>query len=370
MLARKDRNFEARRAGSTVVRWESPESAAKQFKPKLGADTRSGGSLPWRMENDEWVADAATSLVTYAALSRDGQWLAWMEQRPNEAKIVARAWKVGGDAPTELPAQSGQTVGVAIANDGTLAYGQAVAGQPVDILLGRVRIDNTPDTRDRTVCLAFSPQRNWLIAAGTAAGGKLRAYTIKQAPPGGPLSATPSGPWENPFEAPNSHQSGQITACDISDDGSVVVGSDDGQVRLRRPGAKWIDLTENPTYRLAAPVEDVAIDRMGQHVSALSAWQPFDCSRPGLPGQALRVWNVAPSNDSGSIPISSVCFPNQVVLGVGDLRANKQGEPGVMLVTGRGSRWHRCPGCARAIETPEAMRDRLLERAKIAGAQR
>jgi hypothetical protein len=116
-------------------------------------------------------------------------------------------------------------------------------------------------------------------------------------------------------------------------------------------------------------VEDVAIDGTGQHVSALSAWQLFDCSRPGLPGQALRVWNVASTNDSLSIPISSVCFPNQVVLGVGDLVPNELGEPGVMLVTGRGSRWHGCPGCARGNETPEAMRDRLLGRAKMTGAQ-
>jgi hypothetical protein len=178
-----------------------------------------------------------------------------------------------------------------------------------------------------------------------------------------------SGPWEKPFEELNDQRSRQITACDISDDGAVVVGNDEGQVRLRRPGGTCLDLTERATFRLAAPVEDVAIDRTGQHVSALSAWQLFDCSRPGLPGQALRVWNVAPSNDSLSIPISSVCFPNQIVLGVGELVPNERGEPGVMLVTGRGSRWHGCPGCARANETPEAMLARLIDNAKKAGAQ-
>jgi hypothetical protein len=40
-----------------------------------------------------------------------------------------------------------------------------------------------------------------------------------------------------------------------------------------------------------------------------------------------------------------------------------------MLVTGRGPRWHGCPGCARANETPEAMLARLVEDAKKAGAQ-
>ena len=373
MLARKDRTFEARRAGSTVVRWESPESAAKQFSktfaapPRSGRDTPSGNVLPWRIEDGEWVADNKISLVTYAALSRDGKWLAWMEQRPYEAKIVARAWRIGGDTSAPIPAQSGQPVSVAIANDGTLVRGQTVGGQPIEIVIDEMHVDSL-DARDRTVCLAFSPQRTWLIA-GSVPGGRVRAYTIKREPTSGALSAVASGPWETPFDERNDQRARRITACDISDDGAVVVGSDEGQVRLRRPGGAWLDLTERATFRLAAPVEDVAIDRTGHHVSALSAWQLFDCSRPGLPGQALRVWNVAPSNDSLSIPISSVCFPNQVVLGVGDLVPNERGEPGVMLVTGRGSRWHGCPGCARADETPEAMRARLVEDAKKAGAQ-
>jgi hypothetical protein len=373
MLAKKERTYEARRAGSTVVRWESPESAAKQFSktfatpPKSGTDTPSGKGLPWQMENGEWVADNTISLVTFAALSRDGKWLAWMEQRPNEAKIVARAWKIGGDTPTQVPNQSGQPVSVAIANDGTLVHGQAMAGQPVEIHLNGVRIDIL-DARDQTACLAFSPGRQWLVA-GTVPGGRVRAYAVNREPTSGALSAVASGAWEKPFDEMNDQRSRQITACDISDDGAVVVGSDEGQVRLRRPSGAWLDLTERAIFRLAAPVEDVAIDRTGQHVSALSAWQHFDCSRPGLPGQALRVWNVAPSNDSLSIPISSVCFPNQVVLGVGDLVPNERGEPGVMLVTGRGTRWHGCPGCARSNETPEAMLARLIEKSKTAGAQ-
>jgi hypothetical protein len=75
-------------------------------------------------------------------------WLAWMEQRPNETRIVAQAWKVGADPPTQLPAQAGQAVSVAIANDGTLVHGQAVAGKPVEIILDGVRIDSL-DARDR-----------------------------------------------------------------------------------------------------------------------------------------------------------------------------------------------------------------------------
>ncbi len=313
MLARKDQKYDARRAGSTVVRWESPESAAKQFSktvaasPKAGADTPSGKSLPWRMENGEWVGDNTISLVTYAALSRDGKWLAWMEQRPNETKIVARAWKIGADTPAQLPTQSGQPVSVAIANDGTLVHGQAVAGQPVEILLDGVRVDSL-DARDRTACLAFSPQRHWLIA-GTVPGGRVRAYAVHREPTTGVVSAAASGPWEAAFDKTDDQRPRRITACDISDDGAVVIGSDEGQVSLRRPSGTWLNLTERATFRLAAPVQDVAIDHAGQHVSALSAWQLFDCSRPGLPGQALRVWNVAPSNDSVTIPISSVCLP-------------------------------------------------------------
>jgi hypothetical protein len=373
MLASEDRKYEARRAGSTVVRWESPKSAAKQFSksyalpPKSGIDMPSGKSLPWQMKNGEWVADNTGSLVVFAALSRDGKWLAWMEQHPGEAKIEARAWQIGGDTPTQLPKQPGQPVSVAIANDGTLVHGQAVAGQPVEIHLNGVRIDIL-DARDRTACLAFSPGRQWLVA-GTVPGGRVRAYKVNREPTTGAVSAVASSPWEKPFDETNDQRPRQITACDISDDGAVVVGSDEGQVGLRRPGGTWLDLTERATFQLSTPVEDVGIDRTGQHVLALAAWQAFDCSRPGLPGQALRVWNVTPSNDSWGTPISSVCFPNQVVLGVGELVPNERGEPGVMLVTARGPRWHGCPGCARSNETPEGMLARLIENAKTAGAQ-
>ena len=347
-----------------------PTSAAKQFAKnyaKAGADIPSGKNLPWQMKNGEWVADNTNSLVFYAALSRDGKWLAWMEQRPYEAQIVARAWEIGGDRSTQLPNQSGQPVSVAIADDGTLVDGRAVAGQPVEIDLNGVRID-VLDQRDRTLCLAFSPGRQWLVA-GTAPGGRVRSYAVKREPTTGVATAVPTRPWEKPFEEMNDRLPRPITACDISDDGAVVVGTDEGQVRLRRPDGTWLDLTERATFRLVAPVQDVAIDLAGQHVLALAGWQLSDCSRPGLPGQALRVWNVAPSNDSWSIPISSVCFPNQVVVGVSDLVRNERGEPGVMLVTARGTRWHGCPGCARSNETPEAMLARLIKDAKTAGAQ-
>ena len=372
LLAAQDRKYQARRAGSTVVRWESPTSAAKPFStiafpPKSGTDIPSGKSIPWQMKNGEWIADSTNSLVFFAALSRDGKWLAWMEQRANEAQIVARAWQVGADAPTQLPNQSGQPVSVAIANDGTLVQAQAVAAQRVEIHLNGVRIDAL-DARDQTACLAFSPGRQRLVV-GTVPGGQVRVYEVNREPKTGVVTAVAPGPWEKPFDEMNDQRQRQISACDISDHGAVVVGTDEGQVRLRHPGGAWLDLTERPTFRLAAPVQDVAIDGTGQHVLALAAWQLSECSRAGLPGQALRVWNVAPSNDSGSIPISSVCFPNQMVLGVGELVRDQRGEPGVMLVTARGPRWHGCPGCARPNETPEAMLARLIDKAKTAGAQ-
>ena len=174
------------------MRWESPESAAKQFAktvatpPKSGGDSPSGKSLPWRMENGEWVADSTNSLVIYAALSRDGKWLAWMEQRPNETKIVARAWKIGGDTPGAASR--------AVRSSGQCGHRQRRDARPwpsgraaslSKSFIDGVRIDSL-DARDRTVCLAFSPQRNWLIA-GTVPGGRVRAYTVKREPTSGKL---------------------------------------------------------------------------------------------------------------------------------------------------------------------------------------
>ena len=313
------------------------------------------------------MADNTTSLVFFAALSRSGKWLAWLEQRPNEAQIVARTWEIGSETSTQLPNQSGQPVSAAIADDGTLVSGRAVTGQSVQIDLNGTRID-VLDPRDRTVCLAFSPGRQWLVA-GTAPGGRVRSYAVRREPTSGVITAVAARPWENPFDETKDRIPRPITACDIGDDGTAVVGTDEGQVRLRRSNGTWLDLTERATFRLSAPVQDVAIDLAGQHVLALAGWQLSNCSRPGLPGQALRVWNVAPSNESWSIPISSACVPNQVVVGVSDLVRDERGEPGVILVTAHGTRWHGCPGCARSDETPEAMLGRLIKDAKTAGAQ-
>ncbi len=371
--ARQFLKYQARRAGSTVVRWESPTSAADQFRKsyalrsKSGADLPAGKDLPWQRKSNEWVADARNALVIFAALSRDGTRLAWMEQlRPDETDIVARTWDIGGAKPPQLSKQPGQVVSVAITNEGMLAHAQVLAGQPVELHLDGSRID-VLDVNDQTACLAFSPDGNWLVAGG-APGGAVRAYRIKR-PTAGIVTAAPSSPWEKPFDETNDQRPRPIAACDVSNEGAVVVGTDEGQVKFRRPGGTWLDLTERATFRLAAAVQDLAIDRTGQHVLALAAWQLTDCSRPGLPGQALRVWDVTPRNQNWSIPISTVCLPNQVVVGVGELTTDARGEPGVMLVTARGTRWHACPGCARSDETPEGMLARLKESARKAGAQ-
>ncbi len=372
--ARQFLKYEARRAGSTVVRWESPANAAEQFRRnyalrgKPGADVPGGKESPWERKGDEWVADAKNALVIFAALSRDGTRLAWMEQqRPDETKIVARTWEIGRAKLPQVPKQSGQVVSVAIANNGMLAHGEVRAGQPVELRLDGSRID-VLDAIDQTACLAFSPDGNRLVA-GTVPGGEVRAYAVKREPTTGIVTVTPSSPWEKPFEDLNDQRPRPIAACDISNAGAVAVGTDEGLVKFRRPGGTWLDLTERATFRLASAVQDVAIDRAGQHVLALAAWQLTDCSRPGLPGQALRVWDVNARNQGWNIPISTVCLPNQVVVGVGELRTDERGEPGVMLVTARGTRWHGCPGCARPSETPEAMLARLIENAKKAGAQ-
>jgi hypothetical protein len=371
--ARQFLKYQARRAGSTVVRWESPTSAAEQFRKDYalrsasGADLPAGEDLPWQRQGDEWVANAKSALVIFAALSRDGTRLAWMEQlRPDEAGIVARTWEIGGAKPPQVPKQFGQVVSVAITNEGMLAHGQVRDGQPVELHLDGSRIDAL-DANDETACLAFSPDGSWLVAGGVP-GGAVRAYRI-QRPTIGIVTAAPSGPWEKPFDEMKDQRPRPIAACDISNDGAVVVGTDEGRVKFRRPGGAWLDLTERATFRLAASVQDVAIDRTGQHVLALAAWQLTDCSRPGLPGQALRVWDVTPRNQNWSIPISTVCLPNQVVVGVGELTADARGEPGVMLVTARGTRWHACPGCARPDETPDAMLARLMDSARESGAQ-
>ena len=131
MLASQDRKYQARRAGSTVVRWESPESAAKQFSKT--SPPRSAGyafrARPAMADGKRRVGGRQQDQPGLLCRAFPRWQVACVDgAAPKRSEIVARAWEIGGDTPTQLPNQSGQPVSVAIANDGTLVRGQAVDG--------------------------------------------------------------------------------------------------------------------------------------------------------------------------------------------------------------------------------------------------
>jgi hypothetical protein len=157
-----------------------------------------------------------------------------------------------------------------------------------------------------------------------------------------------------------------LTTCAVGNEGVLVVGNSDGQVWVWARGQQvWQDLTRLATFQFASPVKTVTIDPEERHVVALADWQPNSCSRPGLPGQALQVWDLRLPIDARDIPVSKACFPNQAILGIGEM-AIRDGDLHVPLVTARGTRWHECPGCAMTGETEEQILGRLEKAASYA----
>ena len=107
----------------------------------------------------------------------------------------------------------------------------------------------------------------------------------------------------------------------------------------------------------------------GWRVAALGGQQVNGCTSPGLPGQALRIWEegLTPT------PAGNTCFPNEVIAALGDeaacaeTGASEEGggrSAGLCLIGPRQNRWHECPGCTRDGESPEAALKRLLEQAE------
>jgi len=376
--ALRNRAYTARRAGDTVVRWKLPSNPANGGRSAVDVPegAASEGDIPWKSENGEWVAkpQGGTVIIT-AALSANGQQLAWIEQRQAPATTaghgaalrmapqnIAFAWKIGDAKSRQISSNDQQAIAVAIASDGSFAYGHATQGSPAHVNvngkdIAGIEVDGYP-------CLAYSADSKAIVIAAT--GGRVWTYrSIGQKPTsGGGTGAASLNELQNPLATDASRI--KITACDVGDSGTVVLGTSEGQVLMHLQSATWQDLTEVAAFRLASAVQDVLISGDSHYVTALAAWQLTSCGRPSLPGQSIQIWDTTLSREQRSTPISSVCLPNQLVLAVGEVRINSKGAPAVKLVAGSpaDARSLECLACARTDETPSGVLERLVAKAK------
>jgi hypothetical protein len=106
---------------------------------------------------------------------------------------------------------------------------------------------------------------------------------------------------------------------------------------------------------------------------ALGPWQLTNCTRPGLPGHGLRIWDLKLHEEGEHTPVSNTCLPNEVVLATGPFRLqegeDQRWELRLLPHELHAEPWQTCRGCPLADEKAEGVLQRLLEEAESRRAQ-
>lgn len=394
-LRRKDSQVVIESAGGVpVIRRYPAEFALEKFRFRRaglqGKTVLCGDGTVQSADNPgEGICVEDQSAGVEVALSPSAKFKAVMTREESRAKISVEKVSVGdGGAPsgsTDVePKEVTGSLGVgsvfAIDDQGRLAYFRGSGGKDSELMIAE-RLSSQGATPTQAMidggptCLSFSPQGGYLVVGTTNSGYRYAVKTGKPISPDADVKKV-------------ERISAAVTACAITDDGAAVFGLKDGGVLYFDRDFKQTELTKRVVYRLPAEVKAVRIDDgdSGRRVTALGAWQPNNCLYPALPGQALRVW-VLDDKETGTIPVSTICFPNQPVLALGgwttkplpatpsrDAVSSGQAGAGaiasgdgIRLLLPQGVRWHSCPACRLKDESASDMQKRLVKLAEEKG---
>jgi WD40 repeat protein len=223
------------------------------------------------------------------------------------------------------------------------------------------KIGNNPVQNEDLTCLSFSPDGK-LLVVGTQ-GGSL--HLLKKI--------------DNNFDsiqfsgkADFKTQTNIVKDCAVSDKGTVVGGFGDGNVWLM-----WLDKEEDKSpqkvqlsgeaYQVRVPVKALSMDAKGKYVAVLSEWQPSGCTRSGLPGQSIRIWDLESKEPKEQVtPVSVQCFPNRRITTIGAITAPDNPVENMWLPVMFGEQLERVPclACARPKESSDEVLERLRSEAK------
>jgi WD40 repeat protein len=356
-LTDRERDFGSRLASKTLILWNTSD----------GSDSETN---VWKKEHTDdsfnhFVAHSPSKDgIRVAALSPSGQQVVWVEpvnqQEDQKPKYEVRLFDTSNGSQKKVRDESSDRLWIAVNDKGLTAIATGnelrLSGDPIKFT-------------ERIVCLGFSPDNNNLVVGMEK--GKLRL--LKGSPPQGP-----------DLERDQMLPPSPVTACAVANDGTIVGGFADGSVWVFKPGSspKSVRLSSRAIYQLAVPVKAVSLEEKDQgkqphHVAALWEWQANGCTRPGLPGQSVQIWELQHVWDGKPEeqppPVSIMCFPNQRVTTIGSIRLIKDGgeiiDVQLPVVLGNQVKLIPCRGCARGDETATQILTRLKEEAKKLGAQ-
>lgn len=374
--------------GSTIRRYPARADPSPISMMARGATVIGWSPDPLKDSVDQWdrtengfLEPQGRKAIAGAALSSDGTWLAWIDgKRVVRSKGVAGG---GGGNPEEAFDHKDNFAPrlIAVSKDGLLAFSQGPApdtGRPqLHIGKGGEGKGRAPDSWRRIdmelshgqpTCLNFSSDGKSLVV-GTEFG-HVRIVDIAE-----------SGSSFSKIHPPMRKASDRITACDIAADGAVALGYESGSVWFIAPNGTRSDLTERVVYALPAPVRDVRLyddeyqnKNRRRRIAALGGWQASNCVRTGFSGQSIRVWEFERAVPA-KLPVSAACFPNQIIGGLGEWKADPGTETKVepkaetlVLATPEGAIKHQCPACRpKADPDGKDTLTRLRQRAEEKG---
>ncbi|MCB1507035.1 MAG: hypothetical protein KDJ47_18875 [Hyphomicrobiaceae bacterium] len=360
---------QASSTGALLRVW--PQGQGGDSKPKFAWDNGSGAHLEREFQH---------SFVD-AGLSPAGNRVAWIELS-NDGVSVHSCLELGDRQPSCDDDYVAPVINVpqviSIDDKGGIALlafeNSSGGGRSVTMQLGGERSVKWEDGfggTNRVRCFRFSSNGEWVVAGQQHGLVRTRVRSIVD-----PLK--PEVLIDSRSISEIDAENASLVNCDIDDLGQVVAGFQDGSVLLYSAGKQRPDggkelreiLTQRVYHSLPAGVQTVAFRQWEgrNYVIAIGQMQRTGCTRTGLPGQGIRIWELADNgrySKDRQILVSNTCIPNLELTAIGKLEPDMRAELGVWLHDRNGrSIFQPCPGCFASMdETPEMRKQRLIKRA-------
>ena len=337
-----------------------------------GLPDGSRARLEWSHGERLRFSDAGRGRLVAAALSPSGSQIAWIDGKEGDYSVHSCVDQGDGEARCkEYRKTISYPRAVSIDDTGGIAiFGhEGTEGSDTRGILQfanglRAAWDGRFGGSNPVRCFRYSPNGKWLVL------GHQRGLTRTRVASGNELPAP-----DHLIEArygPDSDEGGSsLASCDIDDSGRVLAGFQDGNVVLYEGGSPHGPatlLTRRVFHALPAGVHALSFRQsMGRHFAvALGQTQRTGCTRVGLPGQGIRIWDLDRPTLQREIPVSNTCLPNREIVAIGGLETTETSRTVVTLFDPVGQpTLHRCPGCLGPTgDTKGTLRKRLLDQAR------
>lgn len=296
-------------AGNASVSWTPAIGKQPSF-----CSAGPQGTINYNKDNALALSVKGQNIFT-AAVSPNGKYVVWIEfcDQDNQTTRILYRWAHNVISP--LKSHPSQSYGAVAVND----KGE-VAATVVDTVTGTTQYKlffYASDGSEKPPqllpalgqCVAFSHDGQMTLVGDANSNTYLYDENLKR------IGTDP------PKDRPTNR--GTPVSCAVSDNGTAVIGLNDGQVLFQKRGEATLKpISELVLFRLAKEVRAVSIDHTGRFVAALGEPQFGNCLRAVMGGQNVRLWDLDylypySNNPKSDMPRLSTCFPGSDIKALG-----------------------------------------------------